>query len=393
MMTPHPVFADAPVTIFEKMSGLAREYGAINLGQGFPEDPGPLALRERAAEAAVHGWNQYAPSRGLPELRQAVAEHYNRLQNTNLTADQVLVTSGATEAIAAAIMAWVQAGDEVIVFEPAYDAYRPLIERAGGIVKPVRLQPPHWQFTAQMLAEAISPRTRAVLFNNPMNPAAKMFDAQELAVLAKACVAHDLVVISDEVWEHVRLTDAAHIPLSRLEGMAERTIKIGSAGKMFGLTGWKIGFVGAPNPLLDPVARAHQFLTFATPPLLQTAVAEGLGWPRSWYDEMAADMARRCDYLRQALSAEGYVCLDSHGTYFLNIDLAASGIDLGDEDFCETIVKSFGVAAIPVSAFMSDQSRVSGQEHIVRLCFAKPETVLAEAATRLGQARKKLSGR
>ncbi|MEG2313696.1 aminotransferase class I/II-fold pyridoxal phosphate-dependent enzyme, partial [Brevundimonas sp.] len=242
MMTPHPVFADAPVTIFEKMSGLAREYGAINLGQGFPEDPGPLALRERAAHAALHGWNQYAPSRGLPELRQAVAEHYNRMQGTDLTTDQVLVTSGATEAIAAAVMAWVRSGDEVIVFEPAYDAYRPLVERAGGIVKPVRLEPPHWQITAQMLDQAIGPRTRAILFNNPMNPATKMFGADELAALAKACVAHDLVVISDEVWEHVRLTDRAHIPLATIEGMCERTIKIGSAGKMFGLTGWKVGF-------------------------------------------------------------------------------------------------------------------------------------------------------
>lgn len=389
MMTPHSVFAEAPVTIFEKMSGLAREYGAINLGQGFPEDPGPLALRERAAQAAVHGWNQYAPSRGLPELRQAVAEHYNRMQGAALTTDQVIITSGATEAIAAAVMAWVRSGDEVIVFEPAYDAYRPLIERAGGIVKPIRLEPPHWQITAQMLDQAIGPKTRAVLFNNPMNPAAKMFGADELAALAKACVSHDLVVISDEVWEHVRLTDRAHIPLATIEGMRERTIKIGSAGKMFGLTGWKVGFVCAEPHLLDPVARAHQFLTFATPALLQTAVAEGLAWDGAWYAQMAQDMAERCDYLRQALMAKGYVCLDSHGTYFLNVDLAASGIAMGDADFCEAIVREFGVAAIPVSAFVSD----AGQGNIVRLCFAKPETVLAEAAKRLGQARQILAGR
>ena len=389
MMTPHSVFAEAPVTIFEKMSGLAREYGAINLGQGFPEDPGPLALRERAAQAAVHGWNQYAPSRGLPELRQAVAEHYNRLQGTALTTDQVIITSGATEAIAAAVMAWVRSGDEVIVFEPAYDAYRPLIERAGGIVRSIRLEPPHWQITAQMLDQAIGPKTRAVLFNNPMNPAAKMFGADELAALAKACVAHDLVVISDEVWEHVRLTDRAHIPLATIEGMRERTIKIGSAGKMFGLTGWKVGFVCAEPHLLDPVARAHQFLTFATPPLLQTAVAEGLAWDGAWYAQMAQDMAERCDYLRQALVVQGYVCLDSHGTYFLNVDLAASGIAMGDADFCEAIVREFGVAAIPVSAFVSD----AGQGDIVRLCFAKPETVLVEAAKRLGQARQILAGR
>lgn len=388
-MTPHPVFGDAPVTIFERMSGLAREYGAINLGQGFPEDAGPLALRERAADAVINGWNQYAPSRGLPELRQAVAEHYNRLQHTDLTSDQVLITSGATEAIAASVAAWIRPGDEVIIFEPAYDAYRPLIERAGGVVVPVTLCPPDWAIAVDDLLRAIGPHTRAVLFNNPMNPAARMYTAEELAVLARVCVAHDLLVISDEVWEHVRLGARRHVPLASLPGMAERTIKIGSAGKMFGLTGWKVGFVCAPAALLDPVARAHQFLTFATPPLLQTAVAEGLGWDAQWFEAMAQDLAGRCALLRDALVAQGFHCLDSDGTYFLNIDLAASGIDLGDVDFCETCVREHGIAAIPVSAFVSQ----TGQGRIVRLCFAKPEEVLLEAANRLGQARKILRNR
>ena len=383
-MKPSPVFADAPVTIFEKMSGLAREYGAINLGQGFPEDPGPLALRERAAEAAIHGWNQYAPSRGLPELRQAVADHYNRMQSTALTAQEVIITSGATEAIAASVAAWVNPGDEVLIFEPAYDAYRPLIERAGGVVKSVVLKPPHWDLHQEALIAAIGPRTRAVLFNNQMNPAAKMFTAEELATLARVCIANDLLVISDEVWEHVRLGDRRHLPLALVDGMSERTIKIGSAGKMFGLTGWKVGFVCAPQDLIDPVARAHQFLTFATPPLLQTAVCEGLGWDASWFEAMGRDMGNRYALLRHSLEAEGFRCLDSDGTYFLNVDLAASGIGLGDAAFCELCVREHGVAAIPVSAFIQG----GGQGSIIRLCFAKPDDVLLEAAGRLGRARK-----
>lgn len=388
-MTPHPVFGDAPVTIFERMSGLAREYGAINLGQGFPEDSGPIELRERAANAVVNGWNQYAPSRGLPELRDAVAAHYNRMQGTSYTSDEIVITSGATEAIAASIAAWVRPGDEVIIFEPAYDAYRPLIERAGGVVRAVVLSPPDWAITHEALSDALTEKTRAVLFNNPLNPAGRMYTAEELSILARICVDHDLLVISDEVWEHVRLGDRRHVPLSLIDGMADRTIKIGSAGKMFGLTGWKVGFVCAPMRLVDPVARAHQFLTFATPPLLQTAVAEGLGWDGRWYDDMAQGMGRSYRLLKSALEAEGYSCLESDGTYFLNVDLKASGIALGDADFCEVCVREHGVAAIPVSAFVTAE----GQGHIVRLCFAKPDDVLIEAAGRLGRARKMVGKR
>ena len=385
-MSPNPVFADAKTTIFEVMSGLARQTGAINLGQGFPEAPGPLELRQAAAHAAVEGWNQYAPSRGLPELRTAIAEHYNRLHLTDWTADEVLVTSGATEALASALLAWIKAGDEVIIFEPAYDAYRPLIERAGGMVKPVRLKPPHWRIERADIETAITPATRMVLFNNPMNPAARVFDAEEIAAVAGACVDHDLIALSDEVWEHVIFDGRPHLSLSQAEGMKDRTIKVGSAGKMFGLTGWKIGFVCAPLSLLDPVARAHQFVTFASAPLLQSAVAQGLAWGVERFDEMRHDLARSRDRLKSGLEAEGYVCLEAEGAYFLNIDLAASGIDLGDVEFCHRIVNEFGVAAIPVSAFFSD-----GQPGpIVRLCFAKPDDVLNEAVQRLGRARSAL---
>lgn len=386
-MSAHPVFADMPVTVFERMSGLARQHGAINLGQGFPDAPGPEALRRLAAEAVLNGSNQYAPSRGDPVLREAVLEHYGRLQGVDLSVDGVVVTSGATEAIAAALLAHVRPGDEVVIFEPAYDAYRPLIERAGGVVRAVSLAPPTWRLTQAALEAAVGPATRMVLFNNPLNPAARVFDAEEIAALTRVCVRHDLIVVSDEVWEHVVFDGRSHLTLLAVPGMADRIIKIGSAGKMFGLTGWKVGFAcGAPD-LIAPVAKAHQFLTFSTPPNLQTAVAAGLSWPLDWFEAMRRDLARSRDRLSQALVAQGYVVTPSEGAYFLCLDLAASGVSMDDDAFCDRIVTDFGVAAVPLSAF----ERTPTTRNIVRLCFAKGDALLDQAAERLGQARRALA--
>ena len=381
-MRAHPVFADMPVTIFETMSGLAREHGAINLGQGFPDDQGPESLRRLAADALMTGSNQYAPSRGLPELRHAVVEHYGRLQTVPLQFDGVLITSGATEAIAASILAYVHPGDEVLIFEPAYDAYRPLIERAGGVAVPVRLDPPSWRLTEPAIEAAITPRTRAVVFNNPHNPTARAFDAEEVAALARICVRHDLIAVSDEVWEHVIFDGRRHRSLIAEPGMATRTLKIGSAGKMFGMTGWKIGFVCGDPALVDPVAKAHQFLTFATPPNLQSAVAAGLAWPEAAFVDMRAGLQKSRDRLAAALSAQGFILTPGEGTYFLGVDLTASGIDLPDEVFCRRTVAEFGVAAIPLSAFVTGGQGGS----TIRLCFAKADAVLDEAAERLGRA-------
>lgn len=384
-----PVFEQMPTTIFETMSGLARTHGAINLGQGFPDAPGPEDLRRRAADAVINGSNQYAPSRGLPELRVAVVEHYGRLQGVDLTVEDVLITSGATEAIAAAILAVVVPGDEVVVIEPVYDAYVPLIERAGGVAVPVRLKPPEWRITEDLLAQVAGPRTRALMFNNPLNPAGRAFDAEEVATVARFCVQHDLIAISDEVWEHVIFDGRDHHSLLAEPRMADRTIKIGSAGKMFGLTGWKIGFAcGAPE-MIDPVAKAHQSLTFSTAPNLQTAVAEGLAWPEARFVEMRADLQRSRDRLAAGLKTHGYIVTASEGTYFLCIDLRASGIDLDDQDFCRRLVMDFGVAAIPISAFTTGDN---GPASIVRLCFAKADDVLDEAILRLGRARAALGG-
>ena len=369
----NPTYSHMPVTVFEVMSGLARQFGAVNLGQGFPEAPGPLDIRQCAADAVLNGSNQYPPMRGLVVLRQAVAEHYGRLHALDLNADtEITVTSGATEALAAALLALITPGDEVILIQPLYDAYLPLVLRAGGVPRLVQLKPPHWSLAKHDLEAAITPRTRLVVLNNPLNPAGKVFDRQDLAVLAEACVAHDLIAVFDEVWEHVVFDGLAHTPLMSLPGMRDRTVKIGSAGKMFGLTGWKVGFVCAAPALNSIIAKAHQFLAFTTAPNLQTAVAFGLGKAAEFFTDQAADLARSRDRLASGLAAAGYVSLPCQATYFLNIDLTASGIETDDETFCRRAVQEAGIAAIPVSCFYAQDP----VRHLVRLCFAKSDQTL-----------------
>jgi len=380
----HPIYAAMPTTIFEEMSGLARELGAINLGQGFPDDPGPQAVRAKAAEAVLNGSNQYPPMAGMPELRAAVAAHYARAQGLDLDwASEVTITSGATEALAAAFLALIEPGDEVIVFQPVYDAYLPMIRRAGGTPRVLRLAPPHWRIDHAALEAAITPRTRFLVLNDPMNPTGVVLGEEDLAQIAQLCVRHDLIAICDEVWEQLIFAPAVHRPLMTFPGMRERTVKIGSAGKMFGLTGWKVGFLCAAPALTQGLARAHQFLTFTTPPNLQAAVAFGLETGKAWFSEMAQTLARSRDHLAKALAAEGFAVLPSQGTYFLNVDLPASGVALADRDFALLAVRQAGVASIPVSALYESDPVAT----ILRLCFAKPDVMLDEAARRLAQAR------
>ncbi|HEX7851539.1 MAG TPA: aminotransferase class I/II-fold pyridoxal phosphate-dependent enzyme, partial [Sphingomonas sp.] len=284
----NPIYARMGTTIFEAMSARARATGAINLGQGFPEAQGPADILEAAAKALVEKSNQYPPMIGLPELRQAVAAHYAEHQGLDLSPDEVIVTSGATEAIAAALLALVSPGDEVILFQPLYDAYLPLVERAGGVAKLVRLSPPDWRVTAEMLEAAWSPRARLLVLNSPLNPSASMIGPDELAVIARFCIERDLIAICDEVWEELVFDGARHVPLIGRPGMRERTVKIGSAGKMFALTGWKVGWMCAAPDLAKGLAKAHQFLTFTTPPNLQWAAAYGLGKDEAWFDKERA---------------------------------------------------------------------------------------------------------
>lgn len=384
----NPLFASLPTSIFERTSVLAREHGAINLGQGFPDARGPEDVLRAAVDALLTESNQYPPMRGLGLLGKAIADHYGRHQGIRIDgATETLVTAGATEALAATILALVAPGDEVIVFQPIYDAYVPLIRQAGGVPRFITLTPPDWRVTAEALEAALSPRTRAIILNSPMNPTATMLSDSELALLAEFCAAHDLTAICDEVWEHIVFDGREHRSLMTYPGMRERTIKIGSGGKIFSLTGWKVGWVIAAPETISTIARAHQFLTFATPPNLQRAVAYGLSKNDSYFLDMRAAYQRSRDRLSDALTQAGYAVLPSAATYFLLIDLAASEIALDDQSFCMRLVKEFGVAAIPVSAFYEEEPVTS----VIRLCFAKEDATLDAAAERLASARAALT--
>lgn len=389
-----PLFSRLERTIFSEMTALAEKHGAVNLGQGFPEDDGAPELRRAAARALGERSNQYPPSQGLGELRRAVADHYARFSNVVLDAEtEVLVTSGATEALAATLLAIVAPGDEVVCFEPLYDAYAPLVERAGGVLRVGRLEPPDFLLTAELLERTLTERTRVVLLNTPHNPGASIIDAAELEPLARHAARHGTTIVSDEVWEHVTFDGARHQSLLSVPDLRDHVVKIGSAGKMFALTGWKVGFVCAAPRLTRAVSRAHQFLTFTTPPALQVAVAEGLGYPARYFDQAADELATSRDRLAGTLASAGVACLPSRGTYFLNVDLRASGVALSssssaprdagvarlDVAFARRAVTEFGVAVIPLSAFyLADPP-----DQLVRVCFAKRPGTLDEGAARL----------
>lgn len=364
----HPVYADMERTVFDRMSA--------------------PALIEAASRALHEKSSQYPPGAGLPELREAICAYYARRQGLALSPEQVTVTSGATEALAAAVFALVKPGDEVILFQPAYDAYAPLVRRAGGIPVSIPLSPPDFRYPAEALAAAVTPQTRAVMLNDPLNPAGTAASHEELAGLAAVCAAHDLIAICDEVWEDVRFDDAPHRSLMSFPGMAQRTVKIGSAGKIFGLTGWKIGWMIAAGGLATALSRAHQFLTFSTAVPLQWAVAEGLSLPDAVLDGQRAEWAASRARLKAGLTEAGYMVLPNAATWFLTVDLAASGLALKDSAFSERAVLEAGVATVPVSAlYQGDQV----PEHLVRFCFTKPDAVLDEAVQRLEAFRKKIS--
>jgi N-succinyldiaminopimelate aminotransferase len=379
----NPIYENMPTSVFERMSLAAVQHGAVNLGQGFPDFGWPEAILESAARALKEGSNQYEPSSGLPVLREAVASHYNRWFGQDLSADQVCVTSGATEALAAAILATVVPGDEVVIFTPAYDSYAPTIRRAGGMPVEVALVAPEWRIDANSIEKALSPKTRAIILNNPHNPGGRLFDSTELEAVAAIARTHDLIVISDEVWEHVLLDGGKFTPFATLPGMAERTIKVGSAGKIFSLTGWKVGWLVAASPLANAVARAHQFLTFATAPNLQSAVAFGLNEGDDWIEPMRDRFQRARDKMAEGLRTAEFTVLDAASTYFLCVDLAASGIEADDERFATVAVEQAGVAVVPLSAFAERGS----PRGFVRLCFGKKDQTIEAGVAAMAKAK------
>ena len=379
----NPLYEKMPVSVFERMSLASARHGAVNLGQGFPDFGWPEEILDAAASALQEGSNQYAPSRGLPQLRQAIAAHYGRHFGQQLDPDHICVTSGATEALGAMILSVVEPGDEVIIFTPAYDSYAPMIRRAGGTPREVALQPPHWPIERDTIKAAITSRTRAILFNNPQNPTGRLFGPDELQVIADVAIEHDLTVISDEVWEHVLLHRERFTPIASLPGMAERTLKAGSAGKIFSLTGWKVGWIAAAPDNAAVAARAHQFLTFSTAPNLQAAVAFGLEQGDAWIEPMRARFARSLTRMSGGLRKAGYEVLEPASTYFLCVDLRASGLDVDDETFAKVAVEQAGVATVPVSAFAEqDPSR-----HLVRLCFAKRDETIDAGVEAMARAK------
>ncbi len=371
--------APQKTTIFTRMSALADELGAINLGQGFPDLPEPPELLDAARRALVDHPNQYPPMRGLPQLRSAIADWYAREQGLDVSPEEVVVTSGATEALAASIFAFISPGDEAVLFQPFYDAYLPLVERAGGVAKTVNLVPPDWRSSFDALEEAITPKTRLIVLNTPNNPTGTLVPREELERLATLCERHDITLLCDEVWEAMIFNGTPHVSPLHLDSLRARSIKIGSAGKIFSLTGWKIGWAVAAPPLADAIAAQHQFLTFTTATPLQRAVAEGLALPIEWFAAHRARYDAGRQFLANGLEQAGYKVLPSAGTWFLSIDLAASGLPADDEAVAERLIREAGVATIPVSAFCRDDP----MRGYLRFCFAKQQSTLDEAVERL----------
>ena len=366
-------------TIFAEMSALAARTGAINLGQGFPDTDGPAEVADAAVAAIRAGENQYPPGPGVLDLRIAIAEHQRRFWGIELDPEsEVLVTAGATEAIAAALLSLCEPGDEVIALEPTYDSYRATTAMAGARLVPVLLRPPSYRLDVDALRAAIGPRTRLVLVNSPHNPTGTVLDRSELEAIAAVCVEHDLLAVTDEVYEHM-VYDGEHIPLATLPGMAERTLSISSAGKTLSFTGWKIGWVTGPAPLVAAVRSAKQFLTYVNGAPFQPAVAVGLRLRDSYFEELRLDLRIKRDVMFDALMAAGLDAFRPAGTYFINADISK----ITDEDahaFCLSLPERCGVVAVPTSVFHLDPEQ---GRSIVRFAFCKRLDVLQEAATRL----------
>ncbi len=380
-MTFNQTFAAQGTSIFAIMSGMAVKHGAINLGQGFPDEDGPLAVREAAAQALIQGPNQYPLMMGRIELRQAIAGHAERFYGLKFDPEtEVLVTLGGTEALAASIMSLVQAGDEVVLIEPAFDTYRPIAEAMGAKIKTVTLQPPDWRLTEEALRAVVGKNTRLLLINSPLNPVGRVFTRDELLMIARVVGETDALVLCDEVYEHMTFDGREHIPLMTLPGMKDRVVRVGSAGKIFSLTGWKIGWVTGPAALVSVISKAHQNLTFTVSPALQLGVAHGLQKEMDFTLQLTKELQGKRDFLTAGLSHLGFGVLPSHGTYFLTADISGLTKEK-DVDFCKRLVAEAGVALIPLSFFFAGGK----PDHLVRFAICKKRETLEGALARLEQ--------
>jgi len=372
-------------TIFAQMSALAVETGAINLGQGFPDTDGPPEVLETAVAAIQTGHNQYPPGIGIAELRQAVSHHQQRFYNLSFNPDtQVLITAGATEAITAALLALCENGDEVVTFEPYYDSYAAAISMAGGRRRCVQLRPPDFSFSADELRQAITENTRLILLNSPHNPTGKVFSRQELQLVSELAVKHNLLVITDEVYEHI-VFEGEHLPLATFPGMYERTVTISSGGKTFACTGWKIGWACGTQELVQAVQTAKQFLTYVNGAPFQPAIAQGLLLDDSYFKDLAATLRRGRDELCEGLQRAGLKPNIPQGTYFVTTDIS----HLADDglEFCLDLPNRCGVVAVPIQVFCDDPNL--GQ-NLVRFAFCKRPDVIAEAVQRLASLKEEL---
>ncbi len=369
-------------TIFGEMSALAAKSGAINLGQGFPDTDGPQEVLRAAQDAIAGGRNQYPPARGIPELREAIAAHQRRFYDLVVDPDsQVLVTVGATEAIATAVLALCEPGDEVVTFEPFYDSYAATIALAGAVRRTSVLRFPDFAVAEESLRAAFSPRTRLVLLNTPHNPTGKVFTREELQLIADLAREHDAIVVTDEVYEHLTFDEHRHLPIATLPGMFERTLTISSGGKTFATTGWKIGWLTGPEQLITACATVKQFVTYAGGGPFQAGITHGLGLPDEVFADLADTMQSGRDILTAGLRDAGLTVSTAQGTYFVIADVAPLGAT-DAVDFCWRMPELCGVVGVPVSVFCDD---TDAARTLVRFAFCKKPDVLTEAAARLAR--------
>ena len=368
-------------TIFAEMSALATATDSVNLGQGFPDTDGPREVLDAAIGAINGGLNQYPPGLGLPVLRQAIVAHQQRFYGLSYDVDtEVLVTAGATEALAGALLGLLDTGDEVVLFEPMYDSYQACIALAGAVAKPVTLRPPAYGFDVDELRAAITPKTKLLLINTPHNPTGKVLDRAELQVIADLAIEHDLIVLTDEVYEHLVFDGTVHVPLATLPGMRDRVLSISSGGKTFNTTGWKIGWLCGPPELITAAKTAKQFLTYVNGGPFQVGIAAGLAMDESFFHGVAANLQARRDQLMPGLEAAGFEVYPTHGTYFVTVDIRPVRADGDGMAFCRDLPHRCGVVAIPNEVFY--MNRHEGR-HLVRFAFCKRPEVIDQAVERL----------